>query len=145
MKAFADSSFLISAFVRDSFNARVWRWWKRNSLASVIVTPLVLFESENSIRGFPVAGKCTAADAKSALEGIKRGMMEGLFVCQNLQTRRLLPQATRLSQHHTTSATYGAMDVLHVAATMELGADTFLSFDERQSQLAKAEGLLIKF
>lgn len=144
MKAFADTSFVISAFVKDEFNGSVWRWWKRHSMAAVFITPLVLFEAENSIRGFPIAGKCTPAEARSALEGIKRGLLEGLFICQSVSAKRLFPQATRLSLHHTLSATFGAMDVLHVASAMELGADTFLTFDKRQGEMAAAEGLKVK-
>jgi predicted nucleic acid-binding protein len=34
------------------------------------------------------------------------------------------------------------MDIVHVAAAMEVGADTFVSFDERQSKLAKLSGLV---
>jgi len=34
-----------------------------------------------------------------------------------------------------------ASDVLHVATALELRADTFLSFDKRQTELARAEGL----
>jgi hypothetical protein len=45
VKAFADTSFVISAFVQDEFNGSVWRWWKRHSMASVFITPLVLFEA----------------------------------------------------------------------------------------------------
>jgi predicted nucleic acid-binding protein len=144
LKAFADTSFVISAFVKDEFNSSVWRWWKRHSMAAVFVTPLVLFEAQNSIRGFPVAGKCSLADARSALEGIRRGLLEGLFICQNIPAKRLFPQATRLSLYYTVSATFGAMDVLHVATAMELGADTFLTFDTRQGEMATAEGLKVK-
>lgn len=113
-------------------------------MASVFITPLVLFEAQNSIRGFPIAGKGTLAEAQSALEGIKRGLLEGLFICQSIPAKRLFPQATRLSLHHTLSATFGAMDVLHVASAMELGADTFLTFDGRQGEMAAAEGLNLK-
>lgn len=144
MKAFADTSFVISAFVQDEFNGHVWRWWKRHSMASVLITPLVLFEAENSIRGFPITGKCTPAEARPALEGIRRGLLEGLFICQSVPTKRLFPQATRLSLHHTLSATFGAMDVLHVASAIALGADTFLTFDKRQAEMAAEEGLAVK-
>ncbi|MCA1962471.1 MAG: hypothetical protein LDL31_00835 [Prosthecobacter sp.] len=56
MKAFADTSFVISAFVQDEFNGSVWRWWKRHSTASVFITPLVLFEAENTFAAFQSLG-----------------------------------------------------------------------------------------
>jgi len=33
------------------------------------------------------------------------------------------------------------MDILHVATALDLGAKQFVSFDERQRELAEAEGL----
>ena len=33
---------------------------------------------------------------------------------------------------------------MHVAAAILLGAETFLSFDVRQKQVAEAEGLLVR-
>jgi predicted nucleic acid-binding protein len=144
VNAFADSSFVVSAFVADEFNPTVWRWWRKNPQAVVMVTPLVLFEAENAIRSLPLSGGCSSADAGAALNGIRRALLEGVFVCRNVTGKRLFPQATRLSQHHTVAMAFGAMDVLHVAAAMELCADTLLTFDKRQGEMATAEGLAVK-
>jgi predicted nucleic acid-binding protein len=37
-----------------------------------------------------------------------------------------------------------SLDLMHVAAAILLGAETFLSFDGRQKQVAEAEGLLVR-
>lgn len=35
------------------------------------------------------------------------------------------------------------MDILHLAAALELGVTDFLSFDENQCRVAEAEGLTV--
>ncbi|WP_395753488.1 hypothetical protein [Prosthecobacter sp.] len=101
-----------------------------------------MFEAENTIRGFPLSGKCSTADALHWINGIQRAVLEGLIERREAPLHRVLPLAHRLSLHHTVQATFGAMDFLHVAAAMDLKATEFLSFDERQCELVEKEGLL---
>jgi len=37
-----------------------------------------------------------------------------------------------------------SLDLMHAAAALLLGSETFLSFDERQRKAAKSEGLKVK-
>jgi len=53
----------------------------------------------------------------------------------------VLATARRLSASYTPAAGHRAMDILQVAAAIELDADVFLSFDANQRKLAQAEGL----
>ena len=53
--------------------------------------------------------------------------------------------AERLSELHTDAGGHRAMDILHVATAIELGAKQFLTFDRNQKQLAEAEGLTVPF
>jgi len=46
-----------------------------------------------------------------------------------------------LSTRHTPTLGTRTLDLLHVAAALELGCTDFLSFDNRQRQAAQAEGL----
>lgn len=109
-----------------------------------MVSRLTIFEAQNTIRGWAIAKKGTSVEVRTALEGLKRAQLEGVIVRRNVAEHRLFPHAARLSQHHTVTCTYGALDILHVATALELGATTFLSFDHRQSELARAEGLLVE-
>jgi predicted nucleic acid-binding protein len=140
---FADASFIVAAFAPDEHTKRAWRWWRKTN-AAVMNTRLALFEAENAIRSLPLGKKCSASEAKKALDGIKRALLEGLLVRREVPILRLYPTAQRLSQHHSNRVSYGAMDVLLVACALELQADTLLTFDERQGELAKAEGLKVQ-
>ena len=50
-------------------------------------------------------------------------------------------EAERLSVLHSEKLGTRSLDILHVAAALVLGMPGFLSFDRRQSRLAKAVGL----
>ena len=52
--------------------------------------------------------------------------------------------AERPSNTYTKAEGYRAFDVLHVATALHLSAREFLSFDDRQRKLAKAEGLTVR-
>lgn len=54
---------------------------------------------------------------------------------------RAWPLATSLAKKHAPKFGVRTLDTLHVAGALELGADHFWSFDERQNKLAKAAGL----
>ena len=47
----------------------------------------------------------------------------------------------RLAQQHGTRLAPTTLDTLHVASALELGAERFWTFDERQRKLARAVGL----
>jgi predicted nucleic acid-binding protein len=49
-----------------------------------------------------------------------------------------------LSKHHTIKAGCRSFDILHAATALQLGAKDLLSFDDKQRQLAAAEGLKAK-
>lgn len=142
MKPVADASFLVAAFATaDGHNRAAWRWWSKRGCA-IHATRLSLFEAENTIRGFPLSGKCSTEEALRWINGIHRAILEGLIERRDAPLHRVLPLAHRLSLHHTMQATFGAMDILHVAAALDLKATEFLSFDGRQCELAEKEGLL---
>ena len=57
--------------------------------------------------------------------------------------RAALDGAAELSQRHTPELGIRSLDVLHVACALELKLRHFLTFDERQQQLATAAGLKV--
>jgi hypothetical protein len=53
-------------------------------------------------------------------------------------------KAAQLAQKYTAIFGTRPMDLLHIAAAILLGASQLLSFDERQRQAAKREGLKLR-
>ena len=52
-------------------------------------------------------------------------------------------RAHRLSRRHAATLAVRSLDLLHVALALQMNAGEFLTFDDRQSQTAKAEGLAV--
>ncbi len=141
---YADASFLVALFVdSDDHWHEAWSWWQKHRTSGIIVSRLALFEAQNTIQGWAVAKKCRPVEVRIALEGLKRAQIDGIVTRRSVAEHRLFPHAIRLSQHHTIACTFGALDILHVAAALELGCEVFLTFDQRQRDLAEAEGLQV--
>lgn len=143
-------------FAETSFLFAIYRF-QNNSVAAAEIfallphgsplSPLVIFEFENSLRlqvglfqvdrskGFPerIAEKARA-DFHSDLDA-------GFWKVAPLDWPQVLAEAEKLSSRHTAAGSHRAMDLLHVATARHLGSKTFLTFDERQSKLAKNAGL----
>jgi len=79
-----------------------------------------------------------------ALADLEANLAAGALVIVPTQWPDVHPIAERLSNAYTQAAGHRAFDVLHVATALHLGAREFLSFDDRQRKLARAEGLRIR-
>lgn len=138
MTAYADTSFFISIYIKDSHSKTAdellssgFRPW---------FTPLHSAEWAHAVAQQVFRGKMTAADAQSVYHYLQKDLAGGLWseveipenafdICVDLG-RRCGPK-------------FGVrtLDSLHVACALELKADRFWTFDERQAKLARAEGL----
>ena len=58
---------------------------------------------------------------------------------------RCLREAENLASAHTETLGVRSFDLLHVGLATALNVTEFLTFDTRQSALAKAAGLKVKF
>jgi predicted nucleic acid-binding protein len=78
---------------------------------------------------------------KAALRVINSARKEGLLVECELDYERLVSRALELSERYASALGLRTLDILHVAAALELQADALASFDNRQRALAKELGL----
>ena len=54
---------------------------------------------------------------------------------------RAFERCIQIVQQHSGHLSMATLDTLHVASALELGAERFFTFDERQAKLARAVGL----
>jgi predicted nucleic acid-binding protein len=55
-----------------------------------------------------------------------------------------LRQAEKLGSAHSESVGCRSADLFHLAAAIDCGADHFLTFDDRQKEMARAGGLAVR-
>ena len=72
---------------------------------------------------------------------LKQHLDQGVLRLVDRDLTQVLTLAERISKSRIHTGGHRSFDVLHIAAALELEADTFLSFDGNQNTLAAAEGL----
>lgn len=142
MTATADASFLVSLYGVD-VNTPAARVWMQAAATPVLLTEALRFETENALRLAHFRGKITGAELQQALTEIESDLALGILIAEDISTAALWPECRRLSAAHTLALGSRTYDITHVAGALILGADTFLSFDQRQRTLAAAVGLTV--
>ena len=82
-------------------------------------------------------------DAGKMLRNLQEDIANGVMVMVPAEWADVHSIAEKLSAQHTSSYGHRALDILHVATALYLGAQEFLTFDIKQSRLAHEAGLEI--
>ena len=140
--AYADTSLLASLYLADANTPQAI------DRVSAYAHPLLLtswqrFELENAIQLRLFRREITSADAAEADSRLVADLAAGALTEIAIPFANVLAAARRLTARHTATLGTRAFDVFHVAAALELKADRFLTFDQRQLALAKATGLRV--
>ncbi|MFA5264265.1 MAG: type II toxin-antitoxin system VapC family toxin [Opitutaceae bacterium] len=144
---YADASFLVSLYVRDSNSAAAAAFVKSHRQA-LALTALQRHELRNALRlavfrtrAYPVP--VTEADARTALAQIDTDIASGNLVECALPWSEAMAAAERLGAAHTMTLGVRGMDLLNVAAAVATKSRVFLTFDTRQRAVAQAAGLKV--
>ena len=149
MIAYPDTSFLCALYRRQDNSPEAAAYFKTMPEA-LHVSSLLLFEFRQSLRfqvwlhahkpdkGFP------QADCDAALGKLQLNLDAGAVVIVPADWSDVHHRAEKLSASHTSTRGQRAFDLLHIATALHLDARDFLSFDDRQRELAKRERLKVK-
>jgi len=138
--AYADTGFLVSLYRTDEFSVVA------SSLAQAkpvfLLTPFLEAEFTNALHLAVFRKRSTLAEVRMIQESFTQHQASGVFRAVPFDSQ-VWEETIGLSRRHT--ARFGArtLDVIHVAAALVLSADVFYSFDKRQQQVARAEGLRV--
>ena len=138
----ADASFLVSLYGVD-VNTPVARAWMAANAEPVFLTGALRFETENALRLACVRSRITTVELAQALADIESDLAAGILIATDVESILHWSECCRISEAHTLTTGSRAYDITHVAAATVLKADTFLSFDQRQRQLASLVGLTV--
>lgn len=138
MKVYADSSFIVSLYLTDqhSLEARV----RVCEASSLWLTPLHRAEWAHAVAQ-NIFRKALKLDEAPQMQGqLEHDKAAGLW------TEIAMPETAYdlcadLGRRYGSKIPIRTLDSLHVACALELKAERFWTFDERQAKLAKAVGL----
>lgn len=111
-----------------------------NLFPSLWITPLNHSELAHAISQYVFRGKLSPPEAQQAWADFQQDCAQGIWNFSNL------PETTwetsiSLARRHGPAFVVRTLDSLHVACALELKAERFWTYDERQARLAEAVGL----
>lgn len=138
MIVYVDSSFLASVYVRNAHSA------KADDLlvghANILLTPFLLAEWVHAIAAQVFRGQMSASEAAGVEKAFSEDRRNGLWADAAMPDHAF-EVCAQLARQYGPTLGMRTLDSLHVACAMELKAERFWTFDERQAKLAKAQGL----
>jgi predicted nucleic acid-binding protein len=101
---------------------------------------LHLVEMRNALNLKLFRGELAQADVDGLAKLFQDRLHSGIYAAPRLDIGDLTSTAIQLSGH-TRLLGCRSLDILHVAAAKSIGAQRFVTFDERQRRLAETAGL----
>ena len=111
--------------------------------APVWLSQLGELELHNAFQLAVFRGEIDNASALRKKQLFAEDLAKGIFFIQPVPAAALYQKAIGLAERHSATLGTRSLDLMHVAAALILKADLFLSFDERQTKAAEAEGLKV--
>jgi predicted nucleic acid-binding protein len=139
-QVYVDPSALARLYIHQA-GSRDISAWRARLVGALPVTHHGRTEVINAICRVAFLGHLDQDGTAEALSDFAGDFASGRLVQADILWRVALNQAAKLSQKHTPKLGTRSLDVLHVACALELKLPHFLTFDERQQQLAAAVGL----
>lgn len=152
MKIYADTSFLLRLLVRDTDSDAVVAAHRSLGRPALVFTALHRLEVTNAIRlrsflathgALPATRKELVREEASAFRRLHNTLRGGGFIATALPWDDAVAAGLRLSEAHAKRIGLRSLDLLHVAACLEMNCTLLVTCDHRQAALAKAAGLKV--
>ena len=143
MTAFADTGFIASLYLEES-TSKAADAALGPSREPLPLTPLALLELRNAFNRAVQRRRITTAERDALWQDVEADIADGFLIPTPVASHELHSKARLLSDRYTPRLGTRSLDLLHVAAALILETKIFFSFDDRQRQAAKAEGLKVK-
>jgi predicted nucleic acid-binding protein len=138
LKVYADSSFIVSLYVADIHSPSADQMFR--NCPPIYFTPLHFAEWIHALGQQVFRKNLSPTHAKLIDEQLDADRGTGLWL-ETAIPERAFDLCADLARRYGPKLGVRTLDSLHVACALELKAEQFWTFDERQGKLAKAEGL----
>ncbi|HYZ73167.1 MAG TPA: type II toxin-antitoxin system VapC family toxin [Chthoniobacterales bacterium] len=140
MKTYFDTGVLVKAYAVEPGTAEALVLI-RQVKPPIPFTHLHGIEIRNALRLKCGRGGITESEMLAALRLLQDDIDAGRLERPPYELAELFLRAESLSSKHAVSTLARTLDILHVAAALEIGCKQFASFDNRQRSLASLEKL----
>jgi predicted nucleic acid-binding protein len=138
LTVYVDTSFLVSVYIADRHSATADKMLLPRP--SIFLTPLHLAEWAHAVAQHVFRGQLLRTDADRVECEFEADLKSGPWT-QVAMPENVFEVCADLARRHGPRLGIRTLDSLHVAAALQLKAEQFWTFDERQRKLAKAVGL----
>ena len=138
---YADASFLVSLYLPDANSTAAARAM-RAAKQPIVLTILGELEVVNALGLRVYRNEASPMEAHVSLANFNKDLREGALRPRPLP-EQVFERARHLSEQTTARLGTGATDLLHVAAALEMGAESLYSFDKQQRKLAQVVRLKV--
>jgi predicted nucleic acid-binding protein len=138
LTTYADTSFIVSVYVQDGHSAAAQELMNLNP--RLWFSPLHLAETFHAIAQQVFYRRISATDAQDIYRHVRSDQTAGVWA-ETQMPENAFELCADLARRYGPKLGIRTMDSLHVACALELKAEQFWTFDQRQAKLAKAEGL----
>ncbi len=148
--ATCDTSYLCALYFPQSHSAQALEWYLKGA-ERLLLTDLVLMEYRQSIRLQSWLFHQDRRKGFSEKEGVKALQELELHLSQKkLRTIQyhwptVVREMERISDKHTVQKGGRLFDILLIACALSLKEEEFLTFDQKQREIAESEGLVVPF
>ena len=143
MSLYLDSSLLVKLYVPEQ-NSPAVVIFVESQKQPLVMTRHLSLEVQTAIRRRVFLKTLPADKAKQAILSFSRDVgLSYVFNQPDLDMHRVYGRALGISRDWANTLGVRTLDILHVAAAMELGLNEFATGDERQAQLAGQCGLKV--
>jgi predicted nucleic acid-binding protein len=142
VKVYADTSWWIAYKCRrDTHFPSAIALFDNEPEAEVVWTSWQRVEVFNSFRQAERVGLLKSGESRQLIRYLEQEVRLGYWVHFEFDWASAVRTACELAAEHSLKIPIRSMDLFHVAVAVEIGADTFLSFDKEQNALASAAGI----
>ena len=136
---YADTSFFVSLYLQDQHSRVAQRRMVQHP--RLWLTPLHRAEWTHAIAQHVFQRKISAREAQQVYRNFNADREAGLWLEVGLP-EMAFETCIQLAQRQGPRLGVRTLDTLHVSSALELQAEGFWTFDDRQAKLAHAEGLI---
>lgn len=135
---YLDTSFVVSLYLNDRHSPEA-----RGRIVSappLWFTPLHNAEWAHAISQHVFRGELSLSESQRMTARLEEHLAHGRWMPASIP-EGAFDRCADLARRHGPKMAMGTLDTLHVACALELKAERFWTFDERQAKVAKAAGL----
>jgi predicted nucleic acid-binding protein len=135
---YLDTSFVVSLYLNDRHSPEARQ--RIVSAPPLQLTPLHNAEWAHAISQRVFRGELSLSESQRMTARLEEHVAQGRWMSVPIP-ESAFELCADLARRHGPKMAMGTLDTLHVACALELKAEHFWTFDERQAKLAKAVGL----